>query len=93
MEKEMRKKTGNQQKDNKDNKTIKRKEMEAKARQGREKLIGANGPKVRWLAAAVAALPARVRAPSGPNFRVRTGIYPQRGTGVRVYRCVVCVRV
>jgi len=35
MEREMRKKSGNQQKDNKDNKTIKRKEMEAKARKGK----------------------------------------------------------
>ena len=57
--------------------------------------VQANGPKVRWLAAAVAALPARFRAPSGPNFRVRTGVYPQRGTRVRVCVCtgVWCVRV
>ena len=57
------------------------------------KRTGANGPNVRWLAPAVAELPARVRAPSGPNFRVSHGVYPQRGTGVRVYRCVVCACV
>ena len=56
-------------------------------------MIYANGPKVRWLAAAVAALPAWIRAPSGPNFRVRTGVYPQRGIGVHVCTGVLCVRV
>jgi len=38
-------------------------------------------------------LPARVRFPVWDRPGVAPGFIPREGTGVRVYRCVVCVRV
>ena len=53
--------------------------------------VSANGPKVRWLAAAVAALPARVRAPSGRISGCVPGLEGYRGACVQV--CGVCACV
>jgi len=89
MEKEMRKKTGNQQKDNKDNKTIKRKEMEAKARKGKaHRCERTKGP----LASGGSGRAVRPGwSPVGAEFPgAHRGLSPEgyRGAGVRVYRCV-----